>query len=86
MSKRGFTAPELARHYGVSVKKVLAWINTGELAALNLASPGCTRPRYHVTAEALEQFEAARRVTPDTGESTAQRVRRRPATAIKEFV
>jgi len=83
--RRNLTPPEIARRYGVATAKVIAWIRTGELAALNLAHRGCVRPRYSITPDALEQFEASRRVVPDGGESTTQRLRRRAA-GIKEFV
>ena len=52
------TPPELARRYRVATKKVLGWIRTGELAAMNLANRGCTRPRYIIPDEAIAEFEA----------------------------
>ncbi len=57
-----YTPPQLARHYGVSVDKVIRWILAGELQALNLATTTGGRPRYRITAEAVEQFEARRAV------------------------
>jgi hypothetical protein len=86
MAVRNLTPPELARQYRVANKKVLAWIRNGELVAINLANRGCTRARYSIPPEAIEAFEEARRVIPDGGLSTTQRLRRRAATGIKEFV
>ena len=85
MQRRNLTPPAIARRYGVATAKVTDWIRTGELAALNLARRGCTRPRYSITPEALEQFEQARAVVPDGGLSTTQRLRRRAAPGVKEF-
>jgi hypothetical protein len=85
-AKQNLTPPELARRYRVATKKVLGWIRTGELTAMNLANRGCTRPRYVITTEAIDAFEAARRVIPDGGLSVTQRLRRRAAPGIKEFV
>ena len=77
MSKQNLTPPEMARRYGVATAKVIDWIRAGELVALNLARAGCTRPRYSITPQAIEQFEELRRVVPDGGLSTTQRLRRR---------
>lgn len=59
---RRFTPPEIARALRVSRDKVRTWIEAGELAAVDVAGPGCMRPRYVVSEEALEAFEAARAV------------------------
>lgn len=86
-TRRNLRPPEIARRYGVNIRKVLAWIRTGELVALDLSSRTSSRPRYSVTPEALEAFEKSRRVVPDGGESTTQRLRRRARTnGVKEFV
>jgi len=84
--RRNLTPPDIARRYGVATAKVIGWIRNGELVALNLARRGCTRPRYSITHESLEQFEQARRVVPDGGLSTTQRLRRRAAGGVvKEY-
>jgi hypothetical protein len=83
---RNQTPPQYARQLGVANTKVLELIRTGELAALNLANRGCTRPRYSIPPAAIEAFEAARRVVPDGGLSTTQKLRRRAAAGVKEFV
>jgi hypothetical protein len=84
VERRNSTPPEVARRYGVATSKVINWIRTGELSALNLAHRGCTRPRYSIPAEALERFEEARTVIPDGGESATRRLRRQP-TNVKQF-
>ncbi len=58
------TPPVVARRYGVSVDKVLAWIHRGELAALNLADRLGGRPRWRISPEALAAFERSRSATP----------------------
>jgi excisionase family DNA binding protein len=80
------TPPEIAKRFSVSVKKVLEWIRTGELPALNLARRACNRPRYSISVEALETFERLRRVVPDDGEPRIGRIRRKSEPAIREFV
>ena len=84
--RRKFTPPQLAKQWGVATTKVIAFIRTGELPATNLANRGCTRPRYAIDVADVEAFETARRVVPDGGLSTTQRLRRRAAAGIKEFV
>jgi hypothetical protein len=56
----GLTPPELARRYGVNVGKVLGWVHSGELNALNLASRLGGRPRYFIRRQDLEDFETRR--------------------------
>ncbi len=60
----GCTPSELARRYGVSPDKVLAWIRAGELRAVNVATRCTGRPRYVILPEAISAFEAARSVAP----------------------
>jgi hypothetical protein len=57
---RGYTVRDVSRRYRVSPEKVRAWIARGELLAINTASVMCGKPRWVVTAEALEQFERGR--------------------------
>ncbi len=79
------TPPELARSWGLSPAKVVAFIRSGELRAINIANAGCSRPRYLVDREDIAVFEQARRVIPDGGSSTAPRLRRKSSSNIKEF-
>jgi excisionase family DNA binding protein len=58
------TPPQLARRLGVGTDKVLNWIRTGELRAINGATKPNGRPRYLVDIEDLEAFENRRAVTP----------------------
>jgi excisionase family DNA binding protein len=58
------TPPELAKQYGVSPDKVLAWIRAGELRAINVATRLGGRPRYRISEEDLAAFEARRAARP----------------------
>ena len=72
---RNLTPKEYARELGVSENKVLAWIRSGQLKALNVASTLKNHPRWKITPEARAEFEAARTAKPT--ESTTKMLRRR---------
>ena len=57
--------PEIARRWGVSCDKILAFIRTGELRATNMVMPNRgQRPRYLIDVVDLEDFERRRTVCP----------------------
>lgn len=56
---------DVAKRYGVAVQKVLAWIASGELRAVNVAtSARGARPRWSIQPDDLDAFEATRRTQP----------------------
>ena len=58
-----FSTKQVAAHLGISRETVAALIRSGQLAAINVSlSPSSRRPRYRVTEQALEDFEAQRSV------------------------
>jgi excisionase family DNA binding protein len=57
----GLTPREVARYLRISRDRVLGWIRSGELGALNTADVRCGRPRYIVLPEHLAAFAATRR-------------------------
>lgn len=57
---RWLTPPQIARERQIRVGKVLGWIRSGELAAVNCAARPHGRPRWRVSAEALAKFDSAR--------------------------
>ncbi len=59
-----FTPPRLAKRWLVKPDKVLRFIRSGELRAINVASFGSLRPRYVITAEAVAEFERRRSSQP----------------------
>ncbi len=77
------TPPEIARRYGISVDKVLAWIRTGELRALNLAESRSGRPRWRIDHVDLMAFESQRAAIPDKPQP--RRRRSEPEGIIKFF-
>jgi hypothetical protein len=70
--KRKLTPPQLAAAWGIDPQKVLHWIKSGELRAVNLATHRDGRPRYAIDVSDLAAFEASRAV-----QAPAPRVRRR---------
>jgi hypothetical protein len=60
MEATAITPPALAKRYGVAPEKILAWIRAGELVAINIAARLGGRPRYVISANAVEAFELAR--------------------------
>jgi excisionase family DNA binding protein len=62
---KALTPPEVADHLRVSSDKVLAWIRSGELRAINVAQKLGGRPRYRITADDYAAFVNHRTVVPD---------------------
>jgi hypothetical protein len=63
-TRQYFRPPELARRWGVSDDKVIRFIKSGELEAIDLSTERNKRPRYAVSREAVESFELRRQVSP----------------------
>jgi len=83
-SPRKLTPPEVARRYGVSPEKVLGWIKSGELRAVNVATRREGRkPRYRIDEGDLLAFEAAR--APQPAPPMSRRRRHRPQSVIEFF-
>jgi hypothetical protein len=59
-----FTPPQLAALWGVGSGKILGFIKSGELTAVDFAPRGSKRPRYLIDREAIIAFEASRAVKP----------------------
>ncbi len=68
VNRRKLTPPMIARTWGIDVKKVIAWITSGELRAINGATHPGQRPRFLVDVDDLKTFEAARAVRPQDAE------------------
>ena len=58
------TPPMIAKMWGVKCQKVLTWIRSGELKAIDVASRRGGRPRYLVDIQDLAAFERSREVCP----------------------
>ena len=74
--------PKVAELIGVSHAKVLHWIDSGELRAVNVASNQGGRPRFKISRADLESF-LARRST--TAEPTPRRQRVGQEQGVIEF-
>lgn len=72
----GFRPRDLAKRYRVGMGKVLSWIRSGELRAINVAVSLLGRPRFVVLPESLAEFERRRDCSP---KPKVERRRRRPA-------
>jgi len=56
------TPPELAARWGIDCHKVLQWIRSGELKAIDAATKLGGRPRYLIDHADVAAFEARRAV------------------------
>lgn len=75
MSRTYSTPPEVAKRYSVKPQKVLAWIRSGELVAVNVAERANGRPRWRVSEEALETFERRRSSRPEPTKTSRKNVK-----------
>lgn len=76
------TPPEAAKELRVGHEKILHFIRTGQLVAVNLSSDPGGRPRWLIAPEELERFLAARSSTPVT---KTKPIRRRKQQQVKDF-
>lgn len=82
LERTKLTPPEVARQWGVSVDKVLTWIRSGELRAVNLATRLSGRPRYRIDINDLRDFEQRRAVVAPP---TPSRTRKKPNSDVIQF-
>lgn len=54
-----YSPAEVAKSYGASVDKVVGWIRSGRLTAINIGN-GATKPRWRIRQSDLAEFERAR--------------------------
>jgi excisionase family DNA binding protein len=81
-TQRMLTPPAVAERLGIDAHKVVAWIAAGQLMAVNV-SDGAKRPRWRITAAALEQFLLKRQSKPAATPPIKRR--RQPAEVIEFF-
>ena len=65
-AKVKLTPPEVAKMWGITPEKVIAFIRSGELRAINVATRLGGRPRFLIDVSDLAAFEARRAVVPQT--------------------
>lgn len=56
-----FSVPEIARHFRVAEETVHAWIESGDMPAINVARDLTLRRRWRVTPQGVADFEEFRR-------------------------
>lgn len=79
-----YLAPsDIARSRGVSVLKVLGWIKSGELRAVNMATQAGRLPRWRISPADLEAFDAARAAVPQV--PVSRRARRKVGHVVEYF-
>lgn len=78
---RYLTVRDVAARYGVGPRKVLGWIDSGELLAVNVAADGAAGKTYRINPAALAKFEKARaaKAGPEAEPRGGPRRRRLPA-------
>lgn len=79
------TPPQVGELLGVGHDKILTFIRSGELSAVNLAARcGGKRPRWRISRDDLDDFLRRRRSTPPRPEPT-RRLRKKPAEVTEFF-
>ena len=73
---------DIATSRGINVIKVLTWIKSGELRAVNVATCAGRLPRWRISPADLEAFDAARAAVP---QAPVSRRPRRKAGHVVEF-
>jgi excisionase family DNA binding protein len=69
--------PQYAKQLGIQAEKVLRWIRSGELKAVNVAqNSGVGRPRWRISAQEIQRFELSRSNTSPP--QRPRRARRKP--------
>jgi hypothetical protein len=85
LTPRYLTPGDIAERYGCRDSKVIGWIKSGELRAIDTSSRRGAKPRWKISPEALAAFEAARASQPAPA-TPARKQRRQPAAHVMDFV
>jgi len=81
--KRYLSPPAIAKELSVKSQKVLSWIKSGELVAINLAESATGRPRWRIYRDAFDLFLENRTARQPAAPPTHRR--RKRETAGKEY-
>ena len=83
-SRTKITPPALAKLWGVSADKIVGFIKSGELKAIDVSTNrGSARPRFLIDQRDVEAFEQGRMVVPP--QPKTKRRRRRDSTVREYF-
>ena len=63
------TPPQVARRLGVNPDKVLSWIRSGELSAVNVTTKPGGRPKYRIALLTWTHSNPSKPATPDQAET-----------------
>lgn len=80
---RTYTIRDLSQYFAVSGHTVLAWIHQGELRATDVSPKRGGRPKWRITAEAVEAFEVSRMPSPPP--EPRRRGRRKQEASVVEY-
>ncbi len=83
--KQFYSVPELAELLFVKDSKISAWIASGELMAFNAATSRIGKPRWRISAESFEAFQAARMAVPPKLVAT-RRARSSGTKPVREWI
>ena len=83
ISRIKMTPPQLAEMWGVSADKIVSFIRSGELRAIDISTNLGGRPRFLIDKRDIEAFELSRTVIPPPPRQRRRRRRRDPA--IREY-
>jgi hypothetical protein len=75
------TPPELAARWGIDAHKILSWVRSGELRAIDVSTRRGGKPRYLIDQADIAVFEQRRTVQPPAPIPR----RRRKASNIVEY-
>jgi|GEM_PF-1788774 len=79
---RMMTPPEVAQQWRIKHEKVLTWIRSGELRAINVATKPGGRPTYRIDPDDLRVFVDRRAAVVPPRQHQRRRRRKQP---FKEF-
>jgi len=74
-TRQKITPPELAARWGIDPAKVLTWIRSGELRAIDAATRPGGRPRFLIDQRDIEAFERRRSVQAPSPTPTRRRAK-----------
>ncbi len=78
-----YSVRQAAERFAVSQHTVLAWIRTGELAAINVGRSALGKPHWRITPDSLQAFELLRSAQPHI--DRPRRRRKRSADVVKFY-
>jgi excisionase family DNA binding protein len=77
-----YSIRQIAERFAVGQHTVLAWIRSGELAAVNVGRQPGGKPHWRITSEALLAFELLRSAQPIEPQPRRRRKRQDDAIAF----